>query len=73
MKKEGIRRLSIFIGILFAVPGTMLTIGSISAPDLTPRAGYFFGGIAGAIAGYFIGLGFVRLIGWVIEGFQKDT
>ena len=62
---EGFYRISIILGIIFAIIGFLF--GMILSEEINFHP--IFGGLIGSLTGFFIGAGIVLLIHWIIRGF----
>ena len=60
----GFYRISIILGIIFAIPGFLFGM-ALFENNFHP----IFGGLIGSLTGFFIGAGIVLLIHWIIRGF----
>jgi hypothetical protein len=67
---EGIRRLSLVLGLLGAAPGTFFFVGLIVTAGNLDNVVY--SGVAGLV-GFVTFWGGVRVIAWIAEGFRGGS
>jgi hypothetical protein len=68
---EGVRRLSIAIGVLTALPWTFPAI--LIMANVKSEGGRVIAALAGYLACFYIGWGIVRSIAWIADGFRQKA
>lgn len=68
---EGVRRLSMVLGVLGAAPGLLIAVIYLVDEGLS-RPSHILFGICSALAGFLIGWGGVRVVSWIVQGFRQD-
>jgi len=66
---EGVRRLSLVLGLVFSVPLCLLLFGIASQTDFD--AGDLLNCAAAVVASFVIPWGSVRIVAWIVEGFRQ--